>query len=35
VRAGYECGVRAGDFNGYEPGDLIECFEIQKSRASL
>ncbi len=35
VRAGYECGIRAGEFNDYEPGDLIECFEIQHVRASL
>jgi translation initiation factor IF-2 len=35
VRAGLECGVKLGDFNGYEVGDVIECFEIQKVRASL
>ncbi len=35
VRAGLECGVKLDDFNGYEVGDVIECFEIQKVRASL
>jgi translation initiation factor IF-2 len=35
VRAGLECGIKLGDFNNYEPGDVIEVFEIQKVRASL
>ncbi|HVU35697.1 MAG TPA: translation initiation factor IF-2, partial [Opitutaceae bacterium] len=35
VRAGLECGIKLDDFNGYQPGDIIECFEIQKVRASL
>ena len=35
VRAGLECGIKIGDFNGYEIGDVIECYEIQKVRASL
>ncbi len=35
VRAGLECGVKLDDFNGYAPGDMIECFEIQKVRAAL
>ncbi|HND62889.1 MAG TPA: translation initiation factor IF-2, partial [Opitutaceae bacterium] len=35
VRAGLECGIKLDDFNGYQAGDLIECFEIQKVRASL
>jgi translation initiation factor IF-2 len=35
VRAGIECGIKLGDFNGYEIGDVIECYEIQKVRASL
>jgi translation initiation factor IF-2 len=34
VRAGLECGIKLDDFNGYETGDVIECFEIQKVRAS-
>jgi translation initiation factor IF-2 len=35
VRAGLECGVKLDDFNGYEVGDVIECYEITKVRASL
>jgi translation initiation factor IF-2 len=35
VRAGLECGIKLDDFNGYQVGDVIECFEITKVRASL
>ena len=35
VRAGLECGIKLDDFNGYAAGDVIECFEVQKVRASL
>jgi translation initiation factor IF-2 len=35
VRAGLECGVKLDDFNGYQAGDAIEVYEIQKVRASL
>ena len=35
VRAGLECGIKLDDFNGYQKGDFIECFEVQKVRASL
>jgi translation initiation factor IF-2 len=35
VRAGLECGMKLDDFNGYQVGDVIECFEVQKVRASL
>jgi len=35
VRAGLECGIRLDGFDGYQPGDRIECYEIQKVRASL
>lgn len=35
VRAGLECGIRIDGFDDYKPGDKIECFEIQKVRASL
>jgi len=35
VRAGLECGIKLDDFNGYEVGDVIEVFEVQKVRASL
>jgi len=30
VATGYECGVTLQDYNtGYEPGDIIECFEMK------
>jgi translation initiation factor IF-2 len=35
VRAGLECGIKLGDFNGYDVGDVIEVYEVQKVRASL
>jgi translation initiation factor IF-2 len=35
VRAGTECGMRLEGYDGYQPGDVIECYEIQKLRASL
>jgi translation initiation factor IF-2 len=35
VRAGLECGMKLDEFNGYQAGDVIECFEIQKVRAAL
>ncbi|WP_404422724.1 translation initiation factor IF-2 [Nibricoccus sp. IMCC34717] len=35
VRAGLECGIKLDDYNGYQTGDIIECFEVQKVRASL
>ena len=35
VRAGLECGIKLDEFNGYQAGDVIECYEIQKVRAAL
>ncbi|MFP4352480.1 MAG: translation initiation factor IF-2, partial [Puniceicoccaceae bacterium] len=35
VRAGFECGIGVGGFNGYEEGDSIECFEVEKIRPTL
>lgn len=35
IRAGLECGIKLDDFNGYEKGDVVEVFEVQKVRASL
>ena len=35
VRAGLECGIKLDDYNAYQPGDVIECYEVQKVRASL
>lgn len=31
VKAGLECGIRLGDFNEYEAGDIIECYTLEKS----
>lgn len=30
VRNGLECGIKLGDFNDYEPGDIIECYTLEK-----
>jgi len=30
VREGQECGIQLDNFNDFEPGDLIEFFEIEK-----
>jgi translation initiation factor IF-2 len=35
VRAGTECGIRLEGCEAYQPGDLIECYEIQKLRPTL
>jgi translation initiation factor IF-2 len=35
VRAGLECGIKLDDFNGYQAGDAIEVYEVQKVRAAL
>ena len=35
VRAGLECGIRLDGFDNYQAGDVLECLEIQKVRASL
>jgi len=35
VRAGFECGARLDGYDGYQPGDVIECFEILQIKASL
>ena len=35
VKAGYECGIRLENFEQYQVGDLIECFEILEVRPSL
>jgi len=35
VRAGTECGIHLLDYSNYEPGDLIECYDIETFRASL
>ena len=30
VRSGVECGIKLGDFNEYEVGDIIECYTLEK-----
>ena len=35
VRAGLECGIKLDDWNDYAVGDVIECYEAQKVRATL
>ena len=30
VRTGLECGIKLGDFSEYEPGDIIECYQLEK-----
>lgn len=35
VRSGLECGVRLGDFNDYQEGDIVECYQLEKVPQSL
>jgi translation initiation factor IF-2 len=35
VRSGLECGIKLGDFNEYEPGDIIECYTLEKVAQKL
>ena len=35
VRSGMECGLKLGDFNEYEPGDIIECYQLEKFAQKL
>ncbi len=35
VRTGLECGIKLGDFNEYEPGDIIECYQLEKFKQQL
>ena len=35
VRTGLECGIKLGDFNEYEPGDIIECYQLDKFKQQL
>ena len=35
VRSGMECGIKLGDFNEYEPGDIIECYQLEKVAQKL
>jgi translation initiation factor IF-2 len=35
VRSGLECGIKLGEFNEYEPGDVIECYTLEKVAQKL
>ena len=35
VRSGFECGIKLGDFNDYEVGDIIECYTLEKVPQTL
>jgi translation initiation factor IF-2 len=35
VRNGLECGIRLGEFNEYEVGDIIECYEVERFDQTL
>ncbi|MFT3990308.1 MAG: translation initiation factor IF-2 [Luteolibacter sp.] len=35
VKNGYECGIRLGEFNEYQEGDVIECYKLEKVPQTL
>jgi len=35
VKQGIECGIRLGNFNGYEEGDIIETYLLEKIQQTL
>jgi len=35
VRTNFECGIRLGEFNEYQEGDIIECYELEKIPQTL
>jgi len=35
VKTGYECGIRLGEFNEYQEGDVIECYKLEKVPQTL
>jgi translation initiation factor IF-2 len=35
VRMGVECGLKLGNFIEYEPGDIIECYSLEKVAQQL
>ncbi|MGJ8644876.1 MAG: translation initiation factor IF-2 [Luteolibacter sp.] len=35
VRTNFECGIRLGEFNDYEEGDIIECYTLEKYAQEL
>ena len=35
VKQGIECGIKLGDFNDYEEGDVIQCYNLEKFEQTL
>ena len=35
VRTNFECGIRLGEFNEYQDGDIIECYKLDKVAQTL
>jgi translation initiation factor IF-2 len=35
VKSGMECGIRLGEFNEYQEGDIIECYTLEKIPQTL
>ncbi len=35
VRQNFECGIRLGEFNEYQEGDVIECYKLEKVPQTL
>jgi translation initiation factor IF-2 len=35
VRSGVECGIKLGDYDEYEPGDIIQCYILEKFAQTL
>jgi translation initiation factor IF-2 len=35
VRSGLECGIKLGDFNEYQVGDIIECYQLEAMAQKL
>jgi translation initiation factor IF-2 len=35
VRNAFECGIRLGEFNEYQEGDIIECYKLEKVPQTL
>ncbi len=35
VKQGIECGIKLGDFNDYEEGDIIQCYNLEKIAQTL
>ncbi|MBA2622912.1 MAG: translation initiation factor IF-2, partial [Chthoniobacterales bacterium] len=35
VRVGLECGIKLGDFNEYQAGDIIECYQLEQVAQKL